>query len=143
MSFGFSDIAARYLLPPKLNTANVPWAKVVCAPLARWTCARYRCPALLWHRIYAIPNVSSKHAATSTQSWQPLKAGARQCAQDLSHLRFEAYDTDFNRTLAAAKTLRSLDEVRKCVKRARRCTICFFFLPGEGCGLLAVLPEAY
>lgn len=32
--------------------------------------------------------------------------------QDLSHLKFDAYDADFNRTLAAAKTLSSLDEVR-------------------------------
>lgn len=93
-------------------------------------------------RLYAIPNDSSNHAATSTQIWQPLKAGARRCAQDLSHLRFEAYDADFNRTLAAAKTLRSLDEVRNCVKCARRCTTSFFFLSGEGCGLLAILPEA-
>lgn len=80
-------------------------------------------PGIAMARVYAIPNDSSKHAATSTQSWQPLKAGARGCAQDLSHLRFEAYDADFNRTLAAAETLRSLDEVRKCVKCGRRCTI--------------------
>ena len=32
-------------------------------------------------------------------------------AQDLSHLKFEEYDAEFNRTLAAAKTLSSLDEV--------------------------------
>ena len=32
-------------------------------------------------------------------------------AQDLSRLRFEAYDADFNRSLAAASTIGNLDEV--------------------------------
>lgn len=32
--------------------------------------------------------------------------------QDLSNLKFEAYDADFNRSLTAAKTLSSLDQVR-------------------------------
>ena len=34
-----------------------------------------------------------------------------ECAQDLSPLRFDAYDADFNRSLAAAQTIGNLDEV--------------------------------
>jgi hypothetical protein len=51
-------------------------------------------------------------------------AEAQPCAQDLSHLKFDAYDADFNRTLAAASTLGSLDEVctyRLCKMQSKCC----------------------
>jgi GNT-I family len=139
----------RYLVPIKLNTVDVPWAKKVWSasvaeapswPLAlnaafsdrqqAGACALAAASASTMTRQHvansALPLTESRtHPALTATAHRLLKdwtlhwmhclklsgVNPESCVKDLSRLRFEAYDADFNRSLAAAQTIGNLDEV--------------------------------